>query len=455
MTPLQELLVMREGKRLALQLIEQDIKRHANELLIEEKHSRAADFLKRAATLTDKLAEMKIVVQKNRNMDRVLVKIRDELDNLDRVLRMKRAEMRQKEATVDIISKRYAEQRAGSDLLLAQISETLEKMEETAFEMDKKDSAVAFVRPSMSLQDLSKMALWQEMLLHDMTAGLQELREEDALASSELHRTQAEAAELLSHATDDHPTNVDDVLAEWEVEKDRLIVEYSALAKVQKDLHFHIKRGTHIKSTSQLNEFAAQSVLQDVRELRLTLGEIMTANDFTKDEIRELHQRLQVVHGSHQRRLDALQSESSLAFSARMQAEDEALQLSELRRSLELQLAEAHLISGQPLLHLTAARDAGLGETRQGDHEAGTSGEQTPGKSTRRQRSVDMSEVRASIEAAVREKRPKSLLSRLTAPTQARDSCLRAQREEQEFLKQHVEAVKKARPVGCRGKPGQ
>jgi hypothetical protein len=444
LTPLQELLLKREEKRLALQLLEQDIKRIANDVSIPEKHSRAAELSKRTAALVDKSLEMKTVVQRSRNMDRVLVKIREELDSLDRVLRMKRAEQRQKEATVEIISRRFGEQKAASDELLTRICSILDAVEQHSAAMGAAEQKVAQVRPGMALLELVAFAEAQEALLEETSSGLNELRCIDVGAFDDLLRTQKDAEYRERHATDDHPTNVDEACAQWEVEKEGLIVQYSALARVQKDLQFHIRRGTNIKSTSQLNEFAAHGLVQDVRELRLTLGEIIAANDFTKAEIQELHSRVDVMRHAHETRLNALQCEASLSYSCRIQAEEESAQLVALRDSLHEQLAQSHLLASSVVSHSPAPESAKVREASQPAEHV------TPGRSARRQNSLDTSEVRAMIEAAVMEKRPKSLLSRLTTPTKAREACLRFQREEQECLRQHVESVNNSRPVGCR-----
>jgi hypothetical protein len=422
--------------------VEQALKRITNDVVISERSSRAVELNKRTAAVKDKCLEMKAVVQRSRTMDRVLVKIREDLDSLDRVMRMKRAEQRQKEATVEIISRRYAEQKQASDELLSRICEIIESVEQHCLAMNAQDERVGHLHPKMALVELGKRAESQETLLADMRHGLNELQAADADAYDELLRIRKDAEHREQHAVDDHPSNVEEARIQWEAEKTHLIAQYSALIRVQKDLHFHIHRGTNIKSTSQLNEFAAQGLVRDVRELRLTLGEMMEANNFTNEEISELEARARVVQRSSRARILQLKDELELSNSLRVQTEEEHCQLLALCNSLQAQVTQAGLAN--------ETTPGAAGDQSVGGAVVVTSDPalRTPG-SSRRQPSLDTSDIRASVEAAAMGKRPKSLLARLTTPTRAYESCLRNSREEQEYLRHFQEASRRLRPAGC------
>lgn len=483
-----ELLERRHDLTAHLRSIELELRFFASIVAIAEKKSRAEDFRTRAAPLVERNKAMRQEIQLLRNADRVLVSLREQQDAVEKHLRLRKAQIRQKEATIDIISKRFTEQGEGSKALLDGINKEITALESLCTAMEGISPLANRVNPILTLCEIVKLDSTREELHDSVVSFYRSLSAKEMEAAAELSEvrstTEKRRQELSQHIARCQDKDsaeakeirhaIDAQRQRWLVEKERLLLEKSKAQRALRDTLYHVRRGTNVKSTSQMpGSINATFCYEEVRELRLALGELQTSCDAEMDMVKSLGERLNVMAasfaddvGAKQREVEALRrTRHALAaevnenakYAAVLQCraegrEPQPEEIETLRHVLQCHDGVQPLNDeGEETLVPFTLDHSGEGSAAMSYSPSRDIMGEGVGKGFLSQEAVRLlHRKREHVMEAVRLKRPATVMERLMAPTRSYCSFLTTQEEEASERAVRRQRFTEQRPAGCR-----
>lgn len=108
-------------------------------------------------------------------------------------------------------------------------------------------SATESAEPHQSAAELAEIATTREQELKGLYERLEELKKEDAEVTSNLTWLQQKAAKEIPHMQKKKEEILDNIAQSWEEEKRQLKKVYQNNVLVQRELFWHLKRGSYIK----------------------------------------------------------------------------------------------------------------------------------------------------------------------------------------------------------------
>jgi hypothetical protein len=491
-TDIEQLLDRKTALSETLRGLELELKRYNNFFSIHEKHTRADEFEGRSEVIRSNNLSMREMIDSLRNSDRVLVTLREQQSAVDKHMRLRKAQIRQKEATIDIITRRCHEQNEGSRGLLEGIYAELASVDRQCKELEVTGTLAQRVCPTLSLRAITyhdevRYRTLEDHLTYSQNAAelstaadrqLEALREELAIAAAVRSEQEAQIGGPSTALRDDEEVAavVKAHRVAWEREKARLLSEKTTVQRMLRDTAFHVRRGTNVKSLSQHPCPPTQDFLvKEVRELQLTVGELQMLIEQDADQYFALQTSVNTL--AHVRGEEMLKWEAELQhqWERRQELERSIRQLSEYEEILvkkheadghvsgrssppfspegTVMLLDAHSPSYQQSPHARA-----LPHSRATSHANSHVG--TPAVSAS-EWSVDAAARTAEIEdftrrlheratEAAQAKRPRSVMDRLTAPTRSFASFVKGASVEQMERSQRLSSVSSHRPIGCK-----
>lgn len=498
-TDIEQLLERKSALTETLRGLELELKRYANFFSIHEKHTRADEFEGRSEVIRSNNLSMREMIDSLRNSDRVLVTLREQQSAVDKHMRLRKAQIRQKEATIDIITRRCNEQNEGSRGLLDGIFEELASVDRQCKELEITGTLAQRVCPTLSLRAIThndevRYQVLEEHLNQSRHAAelsiaadrqLEALREELAIAAAVRSEQEAQIGGPSTALRDDEEvaTVVQAHRVAWEREKARLHVEKTAVQRMLRDTAFHVRRGTNVKSLSQHPCPPTQDFLvKEVRELQLTVGELEMLIEQDKDQFFALQTSVDTLAAVRGEEMLKWEGELQHQWERRQELERSIRQMSEYEEMLLKKHEGEGRVSGRssppfspegtvmlinassPTTHLKSphARASSPRHSRATSHVNSHVNSQvgTPAVSAS-EWSVDQAVRTAEIEdftrrlhekatEAAQAKRPRSVIDRLTAPTRSFANFVKGASVEQIERSQRLSSVSSHRPVGCK-----
>lgn len=474
--------------------LERELKKYNNMLSTEEKHHRADDFIGRAEVIRSNNVAMRETIDSLRNSDRVLVALREQQGAVDKHMRLRRAQIRQKEATIDVITRRCQEQSEGSRELLLGICEELVAVDGLCASMERMGTLACRVNPNLSIRgvmqhDEVRYLALEGHLHHAQRAAiysaesdkvLEQLRVELAAAAAVRSEQEAKTGPSVLIDNEEVAAVVRAHRVAWEREKVILLAEKTAVQRMLRDTSFHIRRGTNVKSLSQHPCPPTQDFLvKEVRELQLTLGELEANLETDHVTLVDLERSAATLSAVREEETLKWESELQHQWAQRQDLERSIRQLREYEELLwmkhngggddvtegcvvppppaSMEHATGHLQAPHPSPSSKSPARVRLHDTAS----PGTSNVGTPAVSASEWsggdgagRSADLDEFTRRLHdkatEAAQAKRPRRMLERLTAPTRSFASFTKDKSVENSERAQRLSTVASHRPIGCK-----
>jgi hypothetical protein len=286
----------------------------------EEKRKRADEMFRKSLQSNEETVKMRAEIKALRSSDRVVATLRDQLKAMNKFNSLRLAKCRQKEATIKVIRSTSASLATDSDKLLQKLLEAVMVLEVLSDEhADRHQMA-----DSVQVKPIQHMAtLMQRDLICEHTIEERMLSTRDSEERSvELNKGITAQVEAIAATADQMAAETDVVVeqidAEWQVNRKSLLREKDALRKEITDLNFQIRRGTNIKSLSQLPHVPNMQVWSEVREMYITLEEEKASLARCIENHNRLlarRENLQLSHANQferlQRQFDSIESSKS------------------------------------------------------------------------------------------------------------------------------------------------
>lgn len=486
----EQLLTQKAQLAETLRGLEQELRLYHNLFSIHEKHTRADEFEGRSEVIRSNNTSMRQTIDSLRNSDRVLVSLREQQSAVDKHMRLRKAQIRQKEATIDIITRRCNEQNEGSKGLLEGIYDELASVDEQCRQMEAAGELAQRVCPTLSLRAVTHSDEVRYRVLEDhlqqshtsaalslaADAQLEALREELAIAAAVRSEQEAQAGGPSTALRDDEEVAavVRSHRIAWEKEKAHLLAEKIAVQRMLRDTAFHVRRGTNVKSLSQHPCPPTQDfLLKEVRELQLTVGELHMLTDQDAEQYAALQTSMDTLCTVRDEEVAKWEGELQHQWQRRQELERSIRQLSEyeemLVRKHDAGDASPFSPDGTSTM-LVVHSPSAIRRSPQGAHAStprhsraashANSYAGTPAVSAS-EWSVDTGVRAAELEDftrklhekatdAAQSKRPRSVMERLTAPTRSFANFVKDKSIEQVERTTRLNSVASHRPVGAR-----
>jgi hypothetical protein len=267
-----ELEALRDERKEELARVEQQLQCFALRYKAKNATERAQHFDQRTSETLAENKHMRREIELLRNSDRVMVSLRDTLETQKKHQRIRNAHIRQKEATIHLIAKRCTEQRDERVKMLDELSRDCAALDELADEEVAVESVVVTRTPLRSMAYLMRQDGHDEEHVEATIRDMDALRAEDDVVTRQLREQLAELSQGIDSAAGDKTAAMSDIAVEWEDTKERMLAEMQRLTKLNAEFEHHVRRGTNIKSTSNLPDTMTPEE-RSVRDLMLQRGE--------------------------------------------------------------------------------------------------------------------------------------------------------------------------------------
>ena len=261
-----------------------------------------------------------------RNSDRVLVNLRDTLDNLQKHHRMRSAHIRQKDATILLIRKRCAEQRHFRMELVDQMGGMCDQLSAVAEERYERERLTQNLQtqPLLCMLALVRHDQQAEECIVQKLMEIQDLEKQSDESTLHLEQLQTEFAAATANLATSTEASAAALTEDWRVEKSELLAAYDALYRLSEEYQFHLRRGSNIKGTAQLT--SEDALQRQLVELTLTLERDRAAVLALKGAVaKEQSRNVELPPSFHRRETDAA-AEWQQWRECRLQLEDAQIQ---------------------------------------------------------------------------------------------------------------------------------
>lgn len=312
----------------------------------EEKRKRADELFAKSLESSKETIQLRAEIKALRSSDRVVATLRDQLKATNRFNNLRMAKYRQKEATIRVIGTTTEALVLDNEKLLAELLETVTTMEALA-EVQKGNNQMADSNQVRPLQHMVIMMERDRDSEHSIECNMLAVEDYEQIGAS-LNAHIAEQTRGMVAAVDQYAAETEVLVAEvdasWKRDRAKMLAEKAALSKEITDLNFQIRRGTNIKSLSQLPHVPNQQVWSEVREMYISLEEEKAALERIHEDYARLMRRsenLRLSHANHferlQRQVDELNSERVELLTSRSCIQQDLLTVQQ--RSIEARRA--------------------------------------------------------------------------------------------------------------------
>lgn len=304
---------------------------------------RADSFQDKSTSITADIRKMKKEIDTVRHADRALGNLKDTLDSLQKHLRMRRAHIRQKRATIVLMeqrSKEYAKNRKEMVFALGDINRDALELAR-AYEAAEVFSAT--VDPYAALKTLVEIDNEREKQL---VASIRKEGVYEASQKATVKRVilaQKELAMAVNKAADETAVDLAEALSAWDVQRVSLEKNIAHREKAFDEVQHHLHRGTNFLWTSQMQ----RADLRPIRELKLACDQHSAKLVTVEQDVRDLAKSVQDEETNITRDVEEINSKMADTANA-----EEALRSANERLRKEYVECQAQypLLSTTPLL---------------------------------------------------------------------------------------------------------
>lgn len=168
--------------------------------------------------------------------------------------KLRSAKIRQKQATMEFLQKTTTELATSGDVLIANLFVEIETLSDIA-EMCARRHEFSDSKNSLPLEcmaALSEIDFMRELHFERLVGEVDQYKAEGLAINDDMRSVRQQGQESLLATEGQYVTERATLLKAWETEKKKLEKDSKALKKEITDLNFQIRRGSNIKSLSQL-----------------------------------------------------------------------------------------------------------------------------------------------------------------------------------------------------------